>query len=131
MRPNMLALRGVLIVCMLALVAAATGAPGRSTPAEPTATPPAALSASSSPSARRHSAIAYDAARRRVLLFGGVDNSDVVLDDLWSWNGTAWTRLAASTGSYEVATDMYATRTDVFSVSPTGRVQRLSGTHWV
>jgi hypothetical protein len=65
-----------------------------------------------------------------VLLFGGVDNSNVELDDLWSWNGTAWTRLSARTGGRESGTEIYATATDVFSVSPAGRVQRLAGTEW-
>jgi hypothetical protein len=121
---------GILTFGVLALVGAATAC-GNSTPAGPAATPPPEPPALSSPSARRHSAIAYDAARQRVLLFGGVDNSNVELDDLWSWNGTAWTRLAASTGGRELGTDMYATPADVFSVSPAGRVQRLSDTRWV
>jgi hypothetical protein len=112
-------------------VVGATTACGSTTPAAPTASPPAGPPASSSPSARRHSAIAYDAARQRVLLFGGVDNSNAELDDLWSWNGSTWTRLAATTGGREMGTDMYATPTDVFSVSPAGRVQRLSDTRWV
>ena len=87
--------------------------------------------APSSPSARRHSGIVYDSARQRVVLFGGVDNSNVALDDLWSWNGNAWARLSASTGGREIGTEIFATALDVFSVSPTGRVQRLVDTQWI
>lgn len=116
-----------LIVGLLAL-AAATAACDGTTPGGPGPDPGPTPS---SPSARRHSGIAYDSARQRVLLFGGVDNANVALDDLWSWNGTAWTRLSASTGGREIGTEIYATAQDVFSVSPTGRVQRLVDTQWV
>ena len=116
-----------LIVGLLAL-GAATAACDGTTPGGPGPDPGPTPS---SPSARRHSGIAYDAARQRVLLFGGVDNANVELDDLWSWNGTAWARLSASTGGRETGTEIYATASDVFSVSPTGRVQRLVGTQWV
>ena len=84
------------------------------------------------PSARRHSAIAYDAVGQRVLLFGGVrDGSNVQLDDLWSWNGATWTQVSASTGASEIGTVIYGTATDVFSVTPGGRVSRLDATQWV
>jgi hypothetical protein len=39
--------------------------------------------------------MAYDAATRTVLLFGGQGSQyPVYLGDMWSWNGTAWTRLS-------------------------------------
>ena len=38
--------------------------------------------------------MAYDDARHRVLLFGG--NGATTLGDLWSWDGTRWTRLSTS-----------------------------------
>lgn len=46
------------------------------------------------PSARSGHAMVYDDARRVVLLFGG--NGATALGDLWSWNGTRWSRLATS-----------------------------------
>jgi hypothetical protein len=118
------------------LVLEAAAACGKSSPTAPTPTTgsgtvPPATSGSSSPSARRHSGITYDASRQRVLLYGGVDNFNVALDDLWSWNGTAWTMLAARSGGSGTGTELYATATDVFSVSTAGRVQRLSDTQWV
>ena len=36
-------------------------------------------------------ALGYDSARGRVVLFGGLDPSDVVHGDTWEWDGTAWT----------------------------------------
>ena len=116
------------VVVLIGSIGAATAACGNGTPGGPT-TPEGP--APSNPSARRHSGIAFDAPRQRVLVFGGVDNANVALDDLWSWNGATWSRLAASTGGREIGTEMYATPNDVFSVSPTGRVQRLSGTQWI
>jgi hypothetical protein len=124
-RPFLLA---PLLVCLLTL-GAAIAACDKTTPGGPTDPDPGP--APSSPSARRHSGIAYDAARQRVVLFGGVDNANVEHDDLWSWNGTAWTRLAATTGGREIGTEIFATAQDVFSVSPTGRVRRLVDTQWV
>ena len=44
-----------------------------------------------SPPARALGTLAYDPARRRVVLFGGVTNGDMALDDTWEWDGTAWT----------------------------------------
>ena len=97
-----------------------------------TPTGPGGNGSLSSPSARRHTSIAYDAPRQRVLLYGGVNNnSNVDLDDLWSWDGTSWTRIAATTGGREIGTGMYATPTDVFRVGPRGLVARLSGTQWI
>ena len=43
------------------------------------------------PSARRGHALTYDAARERIILFGGNDGVFVTEhDDLWAWNGTTW-----------------------------------------
>ncbi|MBN2491919.1 MAG: hypothetical protein JXQ29_13815 [Planctomycetes bacterium] len=49
----------------------------------------------SSPSARQEHALAYDAARRWVVLFGGYDTK-VPLSDTWTWDGTNWTELKAT-----------------------------------
>ncbi len=42
------------------------------------------------PIGRSRHALASDPLRRAVLLFGGLDASDDVLDDLWRWDGAAW-----------------------------------------
>jgi hypothetical protein len=46
------------------------------------------------PSARTDSAIAYDAAHGRVVVFGGSDNNNRMLNDTWTWDGTDWMRAA-------------------------------------
>ena len=43
------------------------------------------------PERRRGTAMAYDEARRRVVLFGG-DGEHGLLDDTWEWDGREWTR---------------------------------------
>ena len=43
------------------------------------------------PSARTGYGITYDAARGRVVLFGGTGFSDAALGDLWEWDGQRWT----------------------------------------
>jgi hypothetical protein len=48
------------------------------------------------PTARRFHAMAYDAERREVLLFGGEAESGAVLSDVWAWDGTAWVELTPS-----------------------------------
>jgi MYXO-CTERM domain-containing protein len=46
---------------------------------------------SSGPSVRTHHSMAYDSARSKTVLFGGADSNGNSLDDVWEWNGTAWT----------------------------------------
>ena len=36
--------------------------------------------------------MAYDAARARVVLFGGVDPAGTALADTWEWDGSDWTK---------------------------------------
>jgi len=53
------------------------------------------------PHERRAHGLVYDSFRQAVVLFGGYDNSDVskpntYYADLWSWNGTAWTQVQAT-----------------------------------
>jgi hypothetical protein len=43
-----------------------------------------------SPGPRRAHVLAYDAARSRVVLFGGSDGN--LLNDTWEWDGTDWTQ---------------------------------------
>jgi len=45
----------------------------------------------SGPSPRNSSAMAYDAADGKVVLFGGVGASGELLSDTWVWDGTNWT----------------------------------------
>ena len=52
------------------------------------------------PEARAYHQLAYDSARRRVVLYGGLSLGGTgPLDDLWSWDGTAWTQLTGVVGS--------------------------------
>ena len=46
-----------------------------------------------SPPARAHHAMVYDAARERVVLFGGLGADRRYLDDTWEWDGVRWQRL--------------------------------------
>jgi hypothetical protein len=47
----------------------------------------------SSPPARVDASMAYDAARRQVVLFGGYDlAAGRVSSDTWTWDGTTWTK---------------------------------------
>jgi hypothetical protein len=50
------------------------------------------------PAARLTHALAYDAARQRVVLFGGsLDaNGSVVKNDTWEWDGSVWTQQSPS-----------------------------------
>lgn len=51
------------------------------------------------PPARIHPAMAVDRARNRVVLFGGFNPANgSSFQDLWEWDGTAWTEVAASLG---------------------------------
>jgi hypothetical protein len=47
------------------------------------------------PSRRYSAGTAYDAARGRVVLFGGGTNCCGVLGDTWAWDGTEWTQQPA------------------------------------
>jgi hypothetical protein len=39
--------------------------------------------------------MAYDAATRTVVLFGGLGAEDKPLNDTWTWDGSTWTEQAA------------------------------------
>jgi len=41
--------------------------------------------------------MAYDEARRRVVLFGGVDDTGTLLGDTWEWDGSTWHELQPAT----------------------------------
>jgi Galactose oxidase, central domain len=44
----------------------------------------------SSPPPRQHHVMIYDAARQRVVLFGGSGTNQVRLSDTWTWDGNEW-----------------------------------------
>jgi hypothetical protein len=48
------------------------------------------------PSARSLHALTYDTNSSRVLLFGGATNASSYSDELWHWDGSAWTQTPAS-----------------------------------
>ncbi len=48
------------------------------------------------PSARTAAAMVYDAARKRIVMFGGVTGSGSAFGDTWEWDGTIWRRLTPS-----------------------------------
>jgi hypothetical protein len=43
--------------------------------------------------------MAYDAARGRVVMFGGRDSSGNMTADTWEWDGTTWTNVTPASGS--------------------------------
>lgn len=81
------------------------------------------LSPAQSPSPRDHHAMAYDAARGEILLFGGVLNNSATatqhLGDTWSWDGTTWVQLSpanapAARMNHAMAYDSVRERTVLF-----------------
>lgn len=55
------------------------------------------LASSTGPGGRASHALAYDAARQRVVLFGGDNSGQNLVNSTWEWDGTSWTQ-AATTG---------------------------------
>jgi hypothetical protein len=104
------------------------------------------LSPSASPPARSYAPIAYDAATRTVLLFGGegmISGGEYSgeyggLSDTWSWNGTTWTKLSppASPGASDFDSMAYdpATATALLyrggCCGPLGQTWSWNGTTW-
>ncbi|HWO87772.1 MAG TPA: kelch repeat-containing protein, partial [Gemmatimonadales bacterium] len=76
-----------------ALPAAPTGAscPVPAPPPNPNMTWVRAATAAASPPARAAHAMVYDAARQRVVLFGG--QWDSTFGDTWEWDGTRWRQI--------------------------------------
>jgi hypothetical protein len=50
--------------------------------------------ADTGPTARRNPRMAYDSARQKVVLFGGIPFNGPMLNDTWEWDGSAWTKVA-------------------------------------
>ena len=53
------------------------------------------MPATGAPPARTNHSLAFDMPRQRILLFGG-ETTTGALDDLWSYDGTAWTAITAT-----------------------------------
>jgi hypothetical protein len=49
------------------------------------------------PPPRGAAAVAYDAARERTVLFGGLGQDAIPLGDTWMWDGAAWTQIPTPT----------------------------------
>ena len=92
------------------------------------------------PSPRDGHALAYDAARQRVVMFGGDPGGNNVLAETWEWDGIAWT-LAAPASSpparihFGMAYDSIRQRTVLFGGwSPAaifGDTWEWDGTNWL
>src|ERR1700719_4742149 len=50
-----------------------------------------------SPPGRFYHAMAYDAADRQVVLYGGINISNSSLNDTWTWDGSQWTQQSPQT----------------------------------
>jgi hypothetical protein len=55
------------------------------------------------PGARHHHAAAFDSARGRLVLYGGIDEYDKWTTDVWEWDRTLWHRIETATGPGERA----------------------------
>ncbi|MEI6775568.1 MAG: kelch repeat-containing protein [Chloroflexales bacterium] len=83
------------------------------------------ITSATSPPARSSHAMAYDATRQRVVLFGGSgSNGGGFLNDIWEWDGTTWTQITPATSppaqsSYVMAYDTARQRVVIFSGNDT------------
>lgn len=68
------------------------------------------LVSASGPSARTSAHVAWHAGRQRVMLFGGVANTNppTTLNDLWEWDGVAWSQVQSVTSPPIVAPPFFA-----------------------
>ena len=91
------------------------------------------------PPARGDFAMAYDAARDRVLIFGGTSESygHAISDlgDMWAWDGTDWTQLTPTTlpaarHGCRMAYDAANQRVVLFGGSTTNDTWVWDGTNW-
>lgn len=69
-----------------------------STAPSPTPVPIVSATTTALPLGRTATAMAYDQARHNVVLFGGVADQ-TLLDDTWTWNGSAWSHRQGLTAS--------------------------------
>lgn len=92
------------------------------------------------PGLRRHIKLAYDTARRRTVLFGGLDDSgNRNYGDTWEWDGARWHRVATEgpepRGSYALVYDSARARTVLFgglsgTNGPLGDTWEWDGATW-
>jgi hypothetical protein len=86
------------------------------------------------PSARSRHALAYDAVRSRVVLFGGVNAAGGLLDDTWEWDGDEWTQVAdtgpPARSGHAMCFDAPAARTVLFGGSSASDTWTWNGTDW-
>lgn len=94
------------------------------------------------PPARAHHALAYDASLGEVVLYGGSTplggNKYDFFDDLWSWNGRRWLRIA-ETGTprsshsmvYEAAGKRLVTISGMFGQQRYSETRTFDGKRWV
>jgi hypothetical protein len=97
------------------------------------ARPPAPRAAT--PPHRRHHALAYDPATKRVVLAGGQhvvsDSETPVLTDLWNWDGTRWTEVSSSTGIPLITHKLFADGAGgLFAMVSRGLAARWDATEW-
>ena len=87
-------------VLMGSLSLATVGVLSVADPKASAATPPPTweqLSPATSPPGGGKNMMAYDSGTGQLVLFGGGVNSNVELNDTWTWNGTTWTQLSPAT----------------------------------
>jgi cysteine-rich repeat protein len=56
------------------------------------------LETASSPPRRANHASAYDSVRRRLVIFGGADGTQIYKNDIWEFDGVTWTNRTPATG---------------------------------
>ncbi len=52
-----------------------------------------------SPPARRGATVVYDARIRRVVVYGGEDDNNVLFGDVWEWDGSDWANMSPTAGA--------------------------------
>src|SRR5262245_6212170 len=90
---------------------------------------------SSSPSPRVGHAMAFDASRGRVVLFGGASNVGR-LGDTWEWNGSTWSQLAPAVSpsarlDHAMTFDPVRRRTLLFAGGRANDTWEWDGTTWL
>jgi cysteine-rich repeat protein len=87
------------------------------------------------PSPRISPGVAYDPARRRVVVFGGFDPSGIAavyFDETWLWDGSQWTQAAAATSPPASASQTlaYDARRGTTMAIVQGRTWAWNGVGW-
>jgi hypothetical protein len=82
------------------------------------------------PPHRQLAAVAYDAGRGRIVMYGGVDNQEGYLTETWEWSGT-WQRIQAPLNPGGIGFPAFVyDRARGLSVLVTGRVGRAETWTW-